>query len=198
MILDHIENLSLPDGPKYFNEVRTLKSLAVGLAYLNNQIAAIEQKVRESISKNVRPCSCGNDPRPKWAPPLDLIVCAFHWYAVSACNYVRLVGWLGQQVCSNRPAPIDYTKDVIPVVVTYRNKVAAHPARVFPKDDNAATLDASVLYSVKFSDVAFYAGCWKITKTSKGVSSTSPDICWSLTKTHVELVKRYWPKTGSR
>ena len=193
MILDHIEQMALPDPSRFSNEIQTLRSLAVGLGFLNHQVLAIENKVRESISPNVRVFSYGNEPRFAWVPK-DLIVCAFHWYAVSARNYVGLVGWLAKQVCPARPEPADYAKAVIPVVVAYRHKVAAHFGKVFPrKDDTAATLDASVLPSVAFQDDSFYAGAWTVTKSVKGVPSSSPDLCWSLTKTHAELTKRYWP-----
>lgn len=196
MILDHIDNLLLPDDHRYSNEVRTLNSLAVGLAFLNTQVSGIEHKVRATISNDVRVFSYGNDPQLTWLPK-DLIVCAFHWYAVSACNYVLLVGWLASQVCPGRPDAKHYLRAVIPTVVTYRHKVAAHFARALPAGDNAATLDASVMHSVAFDDDAFYAGVWKVTKTVHGVPSSSANLRWSLTKTHAELTRRYWQQTGA-
>jgi len=195
MILDHIDNLCIPDDECYGNEVRSLRTLGIGLAFLNAQVASIEQKVRGTIPPYVRVFSYGNDPR--FAQAMPLIECAFHWYAVSGCNYVGLVGWLAKQIDPGRPDPKQYVRDLIPAVVTYRNKVAGHFAKASPGDDNLATLDASVLHSVAFSDDRFYAGVWRLTQTSQGTRSSSPDMRWSLTKTHTELVKRYWP-VGNR
>lgn len=192
MILDYINNLSLPDDPRYGNELSVLRHLATGLRFLNAQVASIEKRKKEKVGEKVRVFSFGNDPVLPRAIQ-DFIVCAFHWYAISACNYAQLVGWLA---LPSRTDQKEYVKAVMLPVKTYRDKVAAHFARADPrKEDNAATLDASVLPSVAFDDDAFYVGAWRITKTVAGVPSSSIDFRWSLTKTHVELTKRYWPPT---
>ena len=65
----------------------------------------------------------GNAP-PLKGVPQGLIACSFHWYATSACNLVRLVGWLGQEQNSKKADA--YVGRVIPNVRIWRNKVAAH------------------------------------------------------------------------
>ena len=73
--------------------------------------------------------------------PTGLLSCAFQWYAVSACNYAQLVGWLATH---NPEAAKDYMKKVMPRVSQFRNKVAAHFAITDPRRDNEADLAASV------------------------------------------------------
>jgi len=197
MILDHLDNLTLPDGHHFGNEVAVLQSLAVGLDFLSTQIAGIEKEAWRRFANKARVLSYGNNPMLAWVPK-DLVLCAFHWYSVSACNYVSLVGWLAKQVYPTRPEPKEYVRAVIPIVQTYRDKVAAHFARVFPRKDTPATLDASVLPSVTFYDDAFYVGAWAVMKTVQGVPSSSCDLRWSLTKTHAELTTRYWPGPGGK
>jgi hypothetical protein len=213
MILDykegiHLRNDNLPG--MFYNEIRTLKYLSVGLKYIFAQVYKIEQEILRKAEKKdecflssmppevknafknqiagLRIHSFGNDPSLPWVPR-DLIACAFHWYAVSVCNYVSLVGWLANL------DPKKYAIKIIPQVVTFRNKIAAHLARWIPrKDDTAADLDMSVIYPIEFCDDAFYVGVWKLTKKSiSEESSTTHDFRWSLTKTHFELVLRYWP-----
>jgi hypothetical protein len=213
MILDYKEDIRLRnDNPSdmFYNEIQTLKYLSVGLRYIFAQVYRIEQEILRK-AENTDECilrsmplevknafknqmaglhiqSFGNDPSLPWVPR-DLIACAFHWYAVSVYNYVSLVGWLANL------DPKKYANKIIPQVVTFRNKVAAHFARWNPrKDDTTADLDMSVLYPIVFCDDAFYVGVWKLTKKSiSGESSNTHDLRWSLTKTHLELVLRYWP-----
>jgi len=61
-----------------------------------------------------------------------LLSCAFQWYAISAYNYVRLVGWLAIR---NPKLLGEYINKVIPTITEYRHKIAAHFAITIPKDD---------------------------------------------------------------
>jgi len=121
------------------------------------------------------------------------VACAFHWYAVTVCNYIRMVGWLtyGQNPTNARK----YVERVIPAVYVWRNKVAAHFAVPDPKkEDSAADLAMSVMFPISFYDNAFYAGLLKLSIGEGGKSSTSRgDMRWSLTHTHYDLTPRYWP-----
>ncbi len=197
MILDHIDKLLLPNDHCYGNEVHTLNTLAGGLAFLNAQVGGIEQKARGMLRDDIRVFLYGNDPKLAWIPT-DLVVCAFHWYAVSVCNYVWLAGWLAQQVGATTTDSRDYAETVIPAVVTYRHKVGAHLARVFPRrDDTPADRMGSVMLPAVLDGDAFWAGAWTIViTTGEQLFSTTHDMRWSLTKTHVELAKRYWPEAG--
>lgn len=192
--IDHIDNLELTDDEvaKYFNELRSLDYLAQGLWFLYYQVQRIEAKITEDMGTKKQVFIFGNAPRLK-AIPQDLVACAFHWYAVTVCNYVKMIGWLTHSGDSAKAR--DYLKQVIPPVKVWRDKVGAHFARISPlKDDTPADLAKSVMFPISFDDDAFYAGSLTLTQSSGGKSSTSRrDIRWSLTHTHRNLIPRYWP-----
>jgi len=78
---------------------------------------------------------------------MDIIECCFHWYAVSGCNFVKLIGWIAFIEGKSLKEPQEYVKTIIPEVLTWRNKVAAHFAQTFIKSnkrDNIAERKASV------------------------------------------------------
>ena len=52
----------------------------------------------------------------------------FHWYSISACQYVRTVGAIAYLQDNSRPKPLEYVNSVIPEVKAYRDKVGAHYA----------------------------------------------------------------------
>ncbi len=56
--------------------------------------------------------------------PQDLVACYFHWYAVTVCNYAKLVGWLANDGDSIKAR--EYMERVLPQVYLWRHKVAAH------------------------------------------------------------------------
>ena len=193
MIIDCIDKLELSDdrAGNYANELSSLGYLAQGLWFLNGQVQRLEAKITEQVGKDKQVFMLGNVPQLKAVVPQGLVACAFHWYAVSVCNYVRMVGWLayGQE-------PIDtikYVKHVIPAVYVWRNKVAAHFAKIAPrKEDNPADLAISVMWPISFDDDAFYAHSYRLTQSTSGKSHTSrQDMRWSLTHTHRDLIPRY-------
>ena len=121
------------------------------------------------------------------------MACAFHWYAVTVCNYVKMIGWLTHNGDSTKARY--YLKQVISPVKVWRDKVGAHFARISPlENDTPADLAKSVMFPISFDDDAFFAGSLTLTQSSGGKSSTSrQDMRWSLTHTHRNLVPRYWP-----
>ncbi|MEA3224911.1 MAG: hypothetical protein U9Q07_03100, partial [Planctomycetota bacterium] len=58
--------------------------------------------------------------------PMGLLTCTFHWYAISACQYVRTVGVIAKAHAPERLKPIAYVESIIPEVKIFRDKVAAH------------------------------------------------------------------------
>jgi len=200
MVLDHVDGLELCDeqAKKHGNELYTLRNLAVGLAYLNHQVAKIERATVGPIQGKLKLFSTGNIPG--IAPEtLSLVTCFFHWYAVSACNYVQLVGCLAKQVDSTKPTPTEYAKTVMPAVLMYRNKVAAHLAMVVPRHDNPADLLATLLFPIVLTDEGFHVGGTRVCfGTAEESQQNQHDLMWFLTKTHRELAKRYWPEEHGR
>lgn len=198
MIIDHVDDLELPDEQvrKHNNELYTLRNLAVGLSFLNRQVAKVEDAMIGSARGKLKVMAAGNIPGvPRTG--LSLVTCAFHWYAVSACNYVWLVGWLARKADGKLPNPKEYAERVMPTVVKYRHKVAAHLATVLPRDDSPADVATTLLFPVTLTDEGLSVGGWNVTTTEAGQRSQSKhDFQWSLTQTHRELSKRYWPQPG--
>ena len=220
MIIDHADNLELKDedAERYFNELRSLQYLSTGLNFLNTQVRRIEAVVNARLEKDQVVFMCGNAPELQGIPQ-DLVACAFHWYSVTACNYVKLVGWLlngGDTAEANR-----YLQHVLPEVYVWRNKVGAHFARIGPREeDTPADLAKSVTFPISFDDDAFYVNSLVLTMSSGGQERPRPqgiadwrwrllgmsgrerissrkDMRWSLTHTHERLSSRYWPCSGS-
>ena len=197
MIIDHVDNLDLrdEDAKQYFNELRSLEYLAKGLSFLNSQVQKVEAEVIDRLEKNLKVFIFGNAPQLQGIPQ-DLIACAFHWYSVTACNYIRLVSWLVNG--GDTAKGTKYLKLVLPEVYLWRNKLGAHFARTSPrKEDTSADLAKSVMFPISFDDDAFYAGSLVLGMTSGGTKSASrKDMRWSLTHTHQQLGLRYWPNSG--
>ena len=198
MIIDHIDNLELQDDEveQYFNELRSLQHLSTGLSFLNDQVQRIEALVSGRLDNDLVFEIHGNAPQLDGIPQ-ELVACAFHWYSVTACNYVRLVGWLasGGDTSESR----EYLKRVLPEVYVWRNKIGAHFARIDPreKEDTPADLAMSVMFPISFYDDAFFANRLMLTIVSKGQASSSrQDMSWSLTHTHKRLSSRYWPSSS--
>ncbi len=196
MLIDHVESLKLDDAQvaRYGNELRSLAYLAQGLEFLYRQVDQMEASVREALPADKVFVLYGNAPVLRDVPQ-GLVASAFHWYAVSACNYVRMVGWLasGEDV----KGATSYVKRVIPQVYIWRNKVGAHFARIAPHPkDTLADLAASVMFPTGFKDDAFWTAPLVLALRKGGRTSTSrKDMRWSLTHVHRELSSRYWPAT---
>ena len=142
-----------------------------------------------------------------------LVACAFHWYSVTVCNYVLLVGWLVNE--GDTKAAKKYQDSVLGNVLQWRNKVGAHFAQANPrKSDTPATLAQSVMFPVGFREDAFYSPPftltlstgnpatpkpegiadwrWRLLRRAKPrATSSGPEITWSLTHTHRELSEGY-------
>ena len=199
MIIDHVDRLELSenDVEKYYNQLQLLHTLATGLDYLYRQVSKLEDKVNERLdTKNRLVVSYGNNPKLRDIP-FSLISCAFRWYSVTACDYVRIVGWLTNEEDTKRAW--EYLVAVLPEVRIWRNKFGAHSAFVDPwKDDTVADLMASsIAWDIGFSDDSFVASELTISLGSEQGGSTSrQDMNWSLKQTHQQLAKRYgWPST---
>jgi hypothetical protein len=195
--IDYKDNFVLPDDEAHSNELRSLRYLACGLWFLYDQVQKVEAEVAKRVGDGKQVFIYGNDPQLEGIPQ-DLVACAFHWYAVSACNYVKMIGWLANAGDSNKAR--EYMECVLPQVYLWRHKVAAHFAIIDPrKDDNAADMAKSVMFPISFDDGAFYANSLTLTQSSGGKTSSSrQDMRWSLTHTHRNLILRYWPSKIDR
>lgn len=209
--LDYIDNIVVPGDVFHepHNEYWALMCLWQGLEYLNAQVASCEKTAKESVES-------GADQIFSFAPDLKinveglfsfgrlpepirgatrLLTMAFHWYAISACQFVRLVGAVAKRLDDTRPLPNDYAEPIIPEVVAFRDKVAAHFSWSSKnKRDNEAERLASILPPLGYNRGRISVGTMTIHLRQGGKSSTSSEIKeWSLTEVHERLTKRYLP-----
>jgi hypothetical protein len=204
-VLDHIDNIIVP-GEVFrepHNEYYALICLRAGLEFLYHQAAHFDEVVKQQVN----PCDVlqfmGSGNLPEFNQiPKTLLICAFHWYAISACQYVRIVGAIAYRQDNSRLIPPQYVKTVIPEVLTFRNKVAAHFAwSTQHSQDNDAERLASILPPLVFINDSFHVGSLTVALQKSGKASTSNVIRpWSICKVHQKLHKRYWhshekPKT---
>ena len=131
----------------------------------------------------------------------------FHWrFVIFLCHFVPtltafiyayIIAQIVPTVKGYLPKSInEYINRIIPRLKNYRHKVAAHFALTAPKkEDNVADLLSSVMTNVIYAHGYLRAGAISEIiydengKEIKQKTRTS----WSLTKTHENLIPRYWP-----
>lgn len=196
-ILDHIDGIRVPG--KVFkepaNEYWQLIRLWNGMEYLFTQASSCDYAVKQTINpegKDIKFASMGLS---VGRVRQDLLTCAFDWYAISACQYVRTVGAIDFRDNKSRPTPQEYVENIIPDVKTYRDKVAAHFAGTTRnRNDNDAERLMSLLPQLSVGTDGHSVSTLTLKKTSGGKSTDSSALTpWSITKVHEELRKRYWP-----
>ena len=193
MIIDYVDNLEIPDeaAEQQFNELRSLEYLSKGLNFLNAQVQRLESEIRDRLGNDRIVRMYGSAPELEGIPQ-DFVACAFHWYSVTACNYVKLAGWLINGGDTSKATK--YLQHVLPQLHIWRNKVGAHFARIDPRpEDTPADLAKSVIFPISFDDDAFFEASLVLTI---GGSSSGLDLRWSLTHTDDRLSARYWPSSG--
>jgi hypothetical protein len=194
MILDYIEKLELADDSdeQSFYSRNALAQLANGLFYLNSEVSRIERGYLGKTNQDEDEIQFVGKLIEKL--PIGRLCSMFQWYAVSACNYARLVGWLVKQ---DSQFAISYVKEVMPKLYKYRNKVAAHFALTKPdKDDNEADQEASIRAHICIKGKHIYlAAISPVIQIEGKEVSSNQKFSWSLTQVHKLLIKRYWPNT---
>lgn len=198
-VLDYINNITVPG--KVFvqpaNEYWALLCLRHGLEYLYKQAARCDEIVEQQLNPdgNLRVAIIGNHPALARVNQ-GLLTCAFHWYAVSACQYVQTVGAIAYRQDKTRPMPKDYTEAIIPEVLVFRNKVAAHFAWSSQnKRNDDAEQFTSIIPPLAFDDDSFHVGTFSTTiQSEEKVSRDETTQPWSICKVHERLRMRYWPE----
>jgi hypothetical protein len=188
------------------NEYWALVCLWQGMEYLNGQVRRCEDEAKKAIDGGAKVFSFTDDrfevenlvmagrlPDELKNIPMPLVTMAFHWYAISACQFVRLVGAIAKRHDNSRPLPNDYASPIIPEVIAFRDKVAAHFSwSTKNKRDNDAERMASILPSVALAKGRFCVGSMTVSLRRSGKVSTSEAIQeWSLTEVHERLTARY-------
>jgi hypothetical protein len=196
--LDHIDNIRVPGRPfiEASNEYWALICLRQGLEFLYHQASHSDQVVKQRLNADGkdRVFVTGNHPAFDGISR-TLLTCAFHWYAVSACQYVRTIGAIAYRNDKSRPAPPKYVESVIPEVLAFRDKVAAHFAwSTQNSKDNDAERLASVMPTLTFVNDSFHVGAFTVYVRHGDKTSESNTIKpWSICEVHERLRERYWP-----
>jgi hypothetical protein len=196
-VLDHIDRISV-NGDVFAepaNEYYLLVCLHAGMEFLYRQAKQCDDAVlqRLNLKPGVKVVGIG---LPEFdSVPMPLLVSSFLWYAISAFQYALTVGAIAFHNDGSRPKPIDYVKRVMPEILAFRNKVAAHPAWTMNHSkDNDAERFASILPFPTLMHDSFHMSAMKVGITKGGEFSNSEELKpWSICKTHEQLKRRYWP-----
>jgi|GEM_PF-1134774 hypothetical protein len=197
-LLDHIKGIQVPG--KVFerpaNEYWALVCWQEGMEYFANQVTKFDQiaMVKMNPGGDLAVHALGNAPGLEGLPK-GLLTCAFHWYAISACQYVRTVGAIAYDLDNSLPLPHEYVKEVIPDVLAFKDKIAAHLAGMTRNGkDNEAERMMSLMPPLGFIDDSLSVNPFVASKRSGGTVSDSSKLRpWSLTKVHEQMRLRYWP-----
>lgn len=197
-VLDHIEGITVPGDvfAEPANEYWQLVCMRKGMEHLHRQAAHWDQQVRQqgNLGGNVKRMGLGNLPAFRGIPK-PLVTCAFHWYAMSAYQYVLTVGAIAHRQDNARPIPPHYVRDVIPEVLAFRDKVAAHFAwaKNNSRDTEADRL-ASILPPLGLADDSIHVALFAVVVRQSSKTSNSQALRpWSICRVHEQLRKRYWP-----
>ena len=197
-ILDHIDNISVPGDvfSEPANEYWALICLRDGIEFLYRQVVQIDKITQSRLNPEgkMKYVAYGNVPGTEDLPK-PLLTCSFHWYAVSACQYVRTVGAIAYKQDNSRPIPPKYVEAVIPEVLAFRDKVAAHFAWTSKhSQDNDAERLASIIPPLSFVEDSWHVGAMQVATSKGGKLNTSESIKpWSIPKVHNKMARRYWP-----
>lgn len=198
-VLDHVENLVVAGTPfkRPANEYWALLCQQRGLSAIKGFAEACDQIAKKAIPNNAAKFfGMGNLPGTEGVDR-QLLSCCFEWYAISACQYVRLIGAIVFGAAANPGQEVDkYTNRVIPNVRAFRDKVAAHYAWATKNSrDNDAEREASVMPTITVIDGKFHAAGMTLHLTRGGRSSSSASLKpWSICDVHRSLARRYWPE----
>src|SRR4051812_48314087 len=208
VLVDGLERIAV-SRDDFFNELRTLRTLFVGLKRLYGPLKVREAEFERRTGGQVKVFSRGghSDEEVEF---LDFVACEFHWFGVSVCNFARLVGTIRGIHCGDftrkdladsqkfdgiRRSIEDYLANIkeLEHVRLWRNKVFAHFALTDPrKHDNLTTLDMSVIHPVAFNGKYIIGGMSMLRGgASRSEVGSFPE--WSLTEVFEALELRYWP-----
>jgi len=202
-ILDHIDDIRAPKGvfDPPGNEYWQIVRLWMGMEFLYRQAKHADDDAGAALNPDGGAKVVLFNHIPTSAPPA-LLECGFDWYAISACQFVRLIGEIGHRADPMKH-PLngsEYLVKIIPEVKAYRDKVAAHFAWVTEnKRDNAAERSISVFPKLQFENDSIVVQGFVLTQRMGGKVTSSESLKpWSLRKTHEELRKRYQPEIEAK
>ena len=194
--LDYIDKIIVDGNPftEPTNEYYALLCLRSGLDFLYHQAKKCDQIALQKLDPKKQYGGYVEGLLPE--PTMRLIACAFQWYSVSACQYVKTVGVISYRQDLIRQTPDEYVDKIIPEVKVFRDKVGAHYSwGTKHKEDNEAERLASIIPPVAWFKDSFQVQVFTVNIVRSGKRSTSKDMKpWSITEIHQRLRERYWPE----
>lgn len=205
IVLDHVDKISIAGNP--FNnpvgEYWVLVCLWEGMEFLYRRARGCDDVAgRQSFSVSNEQKNAGRIRRLDVVGescsdqvPESLLTCLFHWYAVSAVQYVRTVGAIANEHDSSRQFPREYAGRVIPEVCQFRDEVAARFAWLARnRRDHDAARTAGPFPTLSIENCSYHVGDTRAAHRSHVRPSNAQVIePWSLCRVHEALRERYWP-----
>ncbi len=204
VIIDHAVPITVSVDTGIF-EISTLMSLEMGLTHIALTVWRTEEPFRRGNNARTRTVHPDTDLR-----MTRMLECHFHWFGVSLCNYVSLVGFLASlhngaisrkdletkegrkriaAACKTYVKRVPEIRDVL----LWRNKaVGVFSIHDTTDNDNLVTFDMAPMHPVSFVARRYRVRQWDQGKRTRGVRKDgfSP---WSITEVYERLASRYWP-----
>lgn len=191
MMLDYKKNIFLNKQNSPLPNYQLLRTLYEGLSMLYQNVRYYENNQDHGLVFSMSVVD-------KKAPHPIFV----HWFANTATNFLGIVAlfdimnkndWTSKDIPTNSKEITKYCKqyveDFIPQILTWRNKVGAHVSASYPRKDNIATIEHSLMSGASYTKPHFQATIG-VLKT-KGCSSEIPQ--WILTKEYEKIAKRCFP-----
>lgn len=178
-----------------FWEIQSRETLWLGLEDLCTRVSGLQES--GIVKTNPFNPLFLDDGQPKMAGdvPTALIVCWFQWFAVSASNFVGLTWRLARDADLTSVSRRKYQEQVMPEVVHWRNKVAAHLAITGPyEEDKGAMESLCVANHLTAQRGALQIAGLELHSQKVGEQATHAAIeGWTLTRVQAQLRDRYRP-----
>lgn len=204
VIIDYLVPTEIPADIGIF-ELSTLMSLEMGLNHIALTVWQKEARLRSKDEIARRTADLGTDPR-----EARLLEFQFHWFGVSLCNYVGLVGFLAslntgivgredlqntrgrKRIVSACQAYMDRVPEIRDVL-RWRNASADYFAIPnFRDEDRVVALDMAPLHPIALVGGRYHVRPWDQGKGAPGARRYGfPQ--WSITELYQRLARRYWP-----
>jgi hypothetical protein len=197
--LDHLDGISFDEADAPLSNPHGLHFMPIGLFVLAQTVRQHEKRIASEPG----------------GPPVlmmsssqlgGVLPSTFHWFATSLVNYGRLVRLVGLMVENGwksdalvkpenrepiRTACRTYLERVMPEVLLWRNKVAAHFAATDPyTSDNLATLEQSLMTQLSYHRPFIEAA--QLTWNTAGQGAQLKP--WGVSREFERLAPRYWPQ----
>ncbi len=200
VIIDHLVPTEIPVDTGIF-ELSTLMSLEMGLNHIALTVRQKEEPLRGKNDTRMRAVHHTTDPR-----ETRLLESQFHWFGVSLCNYVNLVGFLAslnsgavgredlqntrgrKRIASACKAYVNRVPEIRDVLM-WRNIVAGHFTSTDSRNDD---LDMAPLHPISFVAHRYQVRQWDSGKSAPGARQSEFPM-WSITEVYERLAPRYWP-----